>query len=983
MAEVSQRVSSPSFIGRTHERAALRQAFERTCEGQPVAVLVAGEAGVGKTRLMNEFADSVKSEGSRVLLGGCIELSQGSLPFAPIVEALRGLVEDTEPDTLDELLGPARPELGRLLPELVSDSTRRDAGEGPDFAQGRLFEQFLGLLQRLAEESPTILIIEDLHWADDSTLDLIRFLLRNLREPNVMLLITYRSDEIHRRHPLRPFLTALDRIDSVERLELARFDRTEVSEQLRSILGKNPDPEVVNRAFERSEGNPFYVEELLATGGGSADSVLPNSLRDAVMVRVEALTDDSQEVLRVAATAGCRVDHSLLAKVSVFQERRLHDALRETVARHLLVSDERTGFYEFRHALVREAIYADLLPGEKTTLHAAFAKILEATPELVESATGAAELAYHYHQAHMTDAALPASIRAGEAAEATFAFPEALQQYERALELWSQVDNPEERTQTSRVELIRRAAEAAYLSARAPRALAHIKAAIALVDPDIEPVTAGLMHERLGRYQFAAGNTDAGLAAYSEAVRLVPDEPPSAERARVLAAKGQMVMLLSHGQESRALCEEAVRIATEVDAKAELGHALNSLGVDLAMMGDFDAGLQHLYRAKEIAIELNSIDDLGRAYANIPSVLVWAGRYEDALDYWDEGIETITRLGAGGSYGSWYRADKSDVLFRIGRWDEVEAVTREPGSESGTGRAMRLCTRAQVATARGRLDDARADLDDARNYSLGMREPQYVGPNARARVQLALAEGDSLKARTLVRETLNALHDSEELADRALLCFLGLTAEANLTTQDNASGELAKSLLEEVRQLRSASDDHPQENPIVGASAASAEAERSRLLEQADSAAWEAAAALWAKAGHPFPEAYCLFRQSEASLSGGAGHARDALLRARDIATRLGAAPLLADIESLARRARISLGAPLRRRGPSTSLTPRELDVLRLVAAGKTNSEIGHELFISAKTASVHVSHILQKLGVSSRVQAAGAARDMDLVAGS
>jgi DNA-binding CsgD family transcriptional regulator/tetratricopeptide (TPR) repeat protein len=982
MAHVSQRVSSPTFIGRAHESAALREALERTRGGQPVAVLVAGEAGVGKTRLVNEFSSTASAEGSRVLIGGCIELSQGSLPFAPIVEALRGLVEGTKPEALDELLGATHPDLGRLLPELVTGPAQQDVGAGPDFAQGRLFEQFLGLLQRLAERSPTILIIEDLHWADDSTLDLIRFLLRNLREPDPMLLITYRSDEIHRRHPLRPFLTALDRIDSVERLELARFDRNEVSEQLRSILGENPDPEVVSRAYELSEGNPFYVEELLATGAGSSDSVLPNSLREAVMVRVEALSGDSQDVLRVAATAGCRVHDSVLAKVSVLEERRLHEALREAVARHLLVTDERGGFYEFRHALVREAIYSDLLPGEKTTLHATFAKILQATPELGGGgATGAAELAYHFHQAHMIEAALPASILAGEAAESTFAFPEALRQYERALELWSQVEDPEERTRTSRVELIRRAAEAAYLAARPARAIGHTKAAIELVDPDIDPVTSGLMHERLGRYHFAGGHTDEGLAAYAKAVRLVPSEPPSAERALVLAAEAQMLMLLSHGKESRVLCEEAVRIATEVGAKAELGHALNTLGVNLAMMGDFDAGLLNLYEAKKIALELDAIDDIGRLYANIPSILVWAGRYEEAFEQWHEGLDAVTRRGAGGSYGSWYRADMAEVLFRVGRWDEADLATREPGSESGTVRAMRLCTRSEVATARGRLDDARADLEEARRYSVGVREPQYVGPSTRAHAHLALAEGDPRQARSIVQKALKALGDSEELADPAFLCYLGVRAESDLAAEGNASSELAQKLLDKVRRLKRASDDHLHANPIIAASAAMAEAEHSRL-ERPDPEAWHLAASLWVKAGHPYPEAYCLFRQSEASLATGGGDARDPLLRACEVATRLGAAPLLTEIQSLARRGRISLGEPLRRRGPSTSLTPREIDVLRLVADGKTNSEIGRELFISTKTASVHVSHILQKLSVSSRVQAAGAARDMDLVSG-
>ena len=298
---MSQRVSSPDFIGRVRELALLRGAFDRTRTEAPASVFVAGEAGVGKTRLVDEFTASAVADGARILSGGCIELSQGSLPFAPIVEALRGLVESTGPEELDELFGAARAEFGRLLPELSGMPTTSFSDMSIESGRGRLFELILGLLQRLAERSPTVLVIEDLHWADDSTRDLMRFLVRNQRHPGVMLLATHRSDEIHRQHPLRPFLAALDQTKGVDRLQLDRFGRAEVFEQLRSILDRDPDTELVDRLYSLSEGNPFYVEELLWTGPETLQHELPSSLRDAVMVRVETLSDDAQEMLRVAA----------------------------------------------------------------------------------------------------------------------------------------------------------------------------------------------------------------------------------------------------------------------------------------------------------------------------------------------------------------------------------------------------------------------------------------------------------------------------------------------------------------------------------------------------------------------------------------------------------------------------------------------------------------------------------------------------------
>src|SRR6266511_1621090 len=344
------------FVGRRAELGRLEAAYAYAGAGEPVTLCVGGEAGVGKTRLVARFAGQVRGRGGRVLLGGCIELGEGSLPYAPVVEALRGLGRGLEPAALDELVGPGRPLLARLLPELGQREESTSAGlTVGSSAQARLFEAFLALLERLADRSPTVLVVEDLHWADRSSLDLLTFLVRNLRA-GLLLVLTYRTDELHRRHPLRPFLAGLDRSGRAERLEV--------------ILGTRPDAELVEQIYRRSEGNAFFAEELLATthqGGGNGRS-LPPSLENVLLSRVQVLPEDAQATLRVVATASGRVEHELLAAVSELPEADLLAALRAAVAHFVFDAAAATETYAFRHALTQEALYAELLPGDRARL---------------------------------------------------------------------------------------------------------------------------------------------------------------------------------------------------------------------------------------------------------------------------------------------------------------------------------------------------------------------------------------------------------------------------------------------------------------------------------------------------------------------------------------------------------------------------------------------------------------------------------------
>ncbi|HZA81133.1 MAG TPA: AAA family ATPase, partial [Actinomycetes bacterium] len=302
-------LTSPTFVGRTEELARLAAAADRAAAGAPTAVLIGGEAGVGKTRLVGELVASAREAGATVLVGGCVELGGEGVPFAPLIEALRPFLRDLDEPQLAQLVpGPARAELARLWtanqPELGDrlPSPSGGLGTGPGgfglgSDQGRLFELLLVLLERLGAERPAVLVVEDLHWADRSTRDLLAFLVRNLRHGRLLLVMTYRSDELHRRHPLRPFLAELDRGRRVERLELERFGRDEVAAQLAGIQGAPAPAELTERIHARSDGNAFFVEELAATAAAGADGELPPSLRDTLLARIELLPEPTQQVL--------------------------------------------------------------------------------------------------------------------------------------------------------------------------------------------------------------------------------------------------------------------------------------------------------------------------------------------------------------------------------------------------------------------------------------------------------------------------------------------------------------------------------------------------------------------------------------------------------------------------------------------------------------------------------------------------------------
>jgi DNA-binding CsgD family transcriptional regulator/tetratricopeptide (TPR) repeat protein len=993
---MARRVSSPRLVGRTEELAQLGAALERARAGSPAAVLVAGEAGVGKTRLASEFATVAAAAGARVLGGGCVALVEGELAYAPLVEALRGLMQRLEPTAVTRLLAGDRGELARLLPELREpDHPPAEQGLGGEAGRLQLFGVLQRLLARLAGDAPVVLVIEDLHWADRSSLAFLSYLLRNLREERLLLVGTWRSDELPRAHAVRRWLAEQQRSSRVEALELARLSRAELAEQLAGILG-TPPPGLVDEVFARSGGNPFFAEELLAAADGR-EAGLPARLREVLLLRVGDCSPAAQAVLGAAAVAGRRVEERLLAGVAPLGEAELLAGLREAVDRQLLVVPPDQDAYAFRHALVQEAVYGELLPGERTRLHTMLAERL-GSDEFGRTG-GAAEVAVHWYRAHDLPNALEWSARAAAEADAVRAYAEALGHYERALELWDRVADAQARAGMAHVEVFRRAAEAANVTGDDRRALALIDRALREVDPVVEPVRAALLHERRGLYLGVAQPQQARLEALSEAVRLVPTDPPSTARARLSASYAETLFLAMRIEEAAVAGEEALAMARQLGAVGEAAIALNVVGATQAIGGAFEAGIASLREACRLAEEQGDPDTLTRAYGLLGEVLMQAGRLEDSVAASLSGRAPLRRLGVEGlHYDGWLLLNAAEALFKLGRWDDADKLAAQGLAQARPGSPGAATIVAVLEIGRGEFQAAEAHLEAAKDRSLG-GDPEEVRVYLELVAELRAWQGRLEEAQAAVVEGLDQLAGTGEWMRSGRLLCLGLRVEADRAERGRARhdpGEVDAAVRAAEALAARAAATTP--NPLVqvvtpvlasGVVKALFDGERSRLEGRPGPDRWQAAAAAWQALGRPYPAAYAQWRQAEALLARGepASHATEPLRAAHATALRLGARPLLGEVAALARRARIPLEQPAARSAPPApspaqrlGLTERELEVLALVADGRSNREIGEALFISGKTASVHISNILRKLGVTSRVQAATAAHRLGLV---
>jgi DNA-binding CsgD family transcriptional regulator len=982
--------TGPSFIARRAELDMLTSALSDAVEERPRAVFVAGEAGVGKSRLVSHFLGLPASRGTWRMTGACVDVSGESLPYGPIRDALRSFVANVPDRERTRVLDSVPATLQALLSEASSDR-RRPPSEG-SAPQVLTFEALFDLIAEAAAVRPLLIVLEDLHWADSSSLACLNFLLSQLRSERALIVGTYRSDELHRTHRLRPWIAEQLRKEIVELIDLPRFNRGETESLVEAVLGTRPHPDIGGGIYERSEGNAFFVEELSRTAPGR-NAALPMTLREILLARIRNLSDEVQALLRVAAVGGRSIDPDVLSEITGTDHDMLFTLLRQAVARNVVATDTDRGEFGFRHALLHEVALSEVLPGERERVHVAYAEaLLHRADDAPDASRVLAQIAHHLWSAREVDKALTFAIRAGDAALDVGAFTTAKEHFERALSLWSAAADPR-RTGIDRAELLERTASAAHLAGDDERAVAFVTTALDEIDAVVEPIRAGLLYEKLGWYHFTGGPRSDAFAAYERALELVPPDPPSPARARVLAAYSRLQMLWARNDEAIRLGEEAIRVATATGARREECMALNALGVAVAARGEPERGLDCLRQSLALAKELGDHDEEARVYINLGESLSQLGRKDEAVQVWLEGYERAYQAGLRMRSGGFLLCNVAEVLYHKGDWGAMETMLGEaekwvaPGLNEGFW--LTLTGRLKLG-----LGDFAAARDCLERAAVHHRDsiPWIASDAQRDLAELALWEERLDESHDLIVNALELIDDNDEQHMSGLVLMVGLWAEAERAAAPGVSDAARDAALQRANRLVSAAQRkgwHPMSPPAdtrvgvaaVGrAAAANCRAELTRLEGSSNAELWAEAASQWSACDRPYDEAYARWREAEArALAGNRRAAETALRRAMKLATDLGARPLIHEIEMLARSARLEL-APERKEkradaepAPDVALglTQRELEVFRHLALGRTNREIADVLFISPKTASVHVSNIMRKLGVSNRTAAA------------
>jgi predicted ATPase/DNA-binding NarL/FixJ family response regulator len=992
-------VTGNRLVGRDAELSQLLALLDTAAAGQPVVTLVSGDAGVGKTRLVTELAARARDRGFTVLSGRCAELGD-AVPYLPLADALRDATNRPSPGgaLLDALA--ARPVLSRLLPD--RDDSQPAGGDLPGLVQQQLFGAVLGLLTELAGAAPVLLVLEDLHWADQSTRHLVTFLSRMLHSERLALVATYRSDDLHRRHPLRPLIAELQRLPGVSLIELGPLSSSAMATLLSGLSARPLGAPAIDQMITRAEGNAYYAEELLAAA--SDGSHLPTALNDLLLARVERLSTEAQLVLRTAAVTGRRVDDELVRLASGLDGPVYDAAVREAVANQLLVPDGEHG-YSFRHALLREAVYADLLPGERTRLHSRLAELLADDQRLTEVPGTAAELAHHALASHDIPTAFIASIRAGREAEKLAAPAEAHRHYDLALSLWERVSDPEQLGDIGRGKLAYRSAISAADGGDLARAAAQLRRTLGYVSGSGDQILLSRISERLSYFLNDLDEDDAAVEVAQAAVDALPADPPTWEYARALATHARALLALESTEPARVRAEEAREAARAAAAPWVEADALVTLGLISERSGKIEAAAEQLTAAHEQAVEAKVLGVQLRATFQLARLQLEQGDLAAAARRAHEGTATAQGAGLGlAQYGIDLQYVHYLAHFADGRWDHAQEIA--------DGFPVRIANPAEA-----RLSAMALFILVARGLPMVQERWRWLEPMFRrdsfveyiARgllAEQALWRGDTATAVEEVQATvavMKAFGDGEVGPEAIRVAAVGISALADQAAAAARAGGDAVTVARAVAQAtelveiaRKGAAYRQSQGFALGVDGrgwlARAEAECGRVNGANDPAAWRAVVDAFAP-GFVYETARSRWRLAEAlAEAGDRATAREEFLLAAAAAKDLKAAPLLAALADLGRRARIAghtgnghgqagadavnggSQAGASHGGPLSGLTERELEVLKLLAAGHSNREIGTELFISPKTASVHVSNILAKLKAGSRTEAAAIA---------
>jgi DNA-binding CsgD family transcriptional regulator len=992
-----------TLVGREVELSRLLAALS----GDARLVLVVGDAGVGKTRFVGEGIARAAAAGMVMVQGECLPLAE-TLPLLPVAAALGELARLDGGRLMKAGLAAApeyaRGEAGRLLPGLDPGGGPGLGGRDEGWQRQRLFAAVAELLDAVAESTGYRigLVAEDVHWADSATLDLLTFLARGGRRGAVGVVVTCRGDEAPLDEAVAGWLARVRGAAGVEEIRLGPLSRSEVAQQAAALAGYPVPTGVVDELYARAEGNPFFTEQLVAAAlaGGTGGELgmpigLPGRLAELLAARAGRCSGEARTVLAALAVAGRPLGEDLLGAVTGLGTEAVRAGLRELAAARLLAEDTAGGAHRPRHVLLAEAVTSGLLPGERAALHERTARALAAAGD----DHLAAEVAGHWLAAGIPAEELPARVAAAEAAERVFGYAEAAVHWQRAVELYRARPNVTAAAGTDVPGLYLRAMDALERSGDSVHAGVIAEEGYRRFAGHPDPATAAAVAHRAAYYRTIAAPT-AELPLIEEALRLFEQAPPSAEHAQAWLDYAYVFLRSAHGRREDILpaLNRALDIAETAGAQALIPRILASLASNAFLRGQIEEGFAFLDRGWALARAADDGMTLLWLAVNGSDPLLKLARFQDAADVALSGLRTARQVGLQASWGvNILAANAAEALLARGRTAEAAALI-DPLTAGPPDRDHWLVheARAEIDLLRGDIDAAagRRQLIDAIPAHLSTVD--FARESAQRAAELALWAGEPGDALAEVQRLLPLLNTPDLAIFCGRLLAAGLRACADLAEQararrDEPATEAARAaadyLASWVDQMAGASfADHPFV-ATISAERATWDAEQARLAGASDPGAWRAAAETWQDLGCPHRAGYAWWRQAQARLdarqTAGAAAALQAAAAAAD-----GHAPLLAQVRLLAERARVPLQppapVPLETPRPAAAapygLTGRELAVLRLLAAGRTNAQIGAELYISPRTAGVHVTNILRKLEVSSRVQAAAQAERAGLL---
>lgn len=897
-------------------------------------------------------------------------------PYVALIGAVEGWLESAESADRSTVLD-AVPAANELLPALSGQPTR---------SMVRLLPVVDGLIQALVAVRPTVLVVDDVQWADLASRDAITYLVAGFRSQRFAVVATYRDEELAPGDPMHAWLADLMRLPSVSSLHLDRMSRDETEQQLSMLLGGRPDPHLVSEVVRRSAGNPYF-SELLARGLTVADEDLPTGLpaelTGALLAAWQRLPATAREVMRLLAVAGRPVTSADLIEVAASRgigAEAVTGALVEATQGGICVAHGGAMCW-FRHPLLAEVLNATFVPGEAVPIHAAWAKTLEARAGSgIDGLQRLGDLARHYEGADNPAASLEASLRAADLAKQLRALPEEAVHLRRAAGLWPTVHNAGTQAVDAELDLLERWAFVSSLVGGGEETLAAWTRSSQLVDEGRDPLRASRIVRKIAGYEWMTGRRSGEPFDASErAVKLCEPYPDSPEYAAALADLSECHFWTDSIEAAQRYAEESLQAARRSGSHEALSKAYIALADAYIRDERADHDSAEGVRHAKLTGDSNEVTDARNIRGGY---LLLRGRLAEAIEIEEAALRQCLDRGES-NLASFHAAIVARNLLMVGRQSDADRAVREGltlARVPHNSTHVRLAA-ALLAVRCGHLSRARLHLQRAKELIPDLEDrPELTAPPVLAEYLVANREPDralELLARTMVVQGVDPRIIDEMLMWGARSA--AEMAEEARDRRDHARITHAGELLDRIVEIRHGLQPPPfeplaAEDLILPALEAVYAAETARCLAQSPtSALWEEAVQRCAAAGLQWEESVASHQWARALLSEGASRAVIAapLRSAYGLAGEMGASPLRREIETLAALARISLGEPelpAIDKVPSAfqALTKREQEILSHLVAGRTYAEIAAALFISKKTVSVHVSNVLRKTGTTS-----------------